>query len=505
MGGGEEAYRDALRYFAAVVSGAVGGDGHASSAMKRVGLASGKHALALLWKAALAAYGVEAEVREVRGAFLVTALGGGAVKLARLYFLFGPPLLEGDDRFKSRKLAEAVGLGAGGALGVGWEGLRRTEKGRVAADLTISEGGIAVKYNVYLRRDDILLQFVSTDRSRTELVARLLRLAGVGAEVRKESGRDQWYVYAATNMPAAGRKELRNALAKIVEAAVEKGWVDADKAKRWLEKLEKSRVLREGCPKYNVRLTSDGALEVKLGSTNPDSTEHQAQRLREIGLEEGKHFTVKMPEEGRDGYVSMLMEGLKHAAWLSVYGSGRQRELAAEFVEYILQRAKEKGEKVYEKVLKVVEEGRARGSLKLEGLEGVVEVDGREHVVRVLGGGAEFDEGRCSKPHLRIRITAEVNGVRSEYMITFGRFGKLNVAMGRAYARSDAPGGKEADAERLVALIKALTGREPKVYRMKDGTIMIKCYEGHLEGFMRYAELADDIMKWLEETGHQPH
>jgi hypothetical protein len=37
---------------------------------------------------------------------------------------------------------------------------------------------------------------------------------------------------------------------------------------------------------------------------------------------------------------------------------------------------------------------------------------------------------------------------------------------------------------------------------MKDGTIMIKCHEGHLEGSMRYAELADDIMKWLEETGH---
>lgn len=268
-------------------------------------------------------------------------------------------------------------LGAGGALGVGWEGLRRTEKGRVAADLTISEGGIAVKYNVYLRRDDILLQFVSTDRSRAELATRLLRLAGVGAEVRKESGRDQWYVYAATDMLAAGRKELRDTLAKIVEAAVENGWVDADKAKRWLEKLEKGRVLREGWPKYSVRLTSDGALEVKLGSTNPNSIEHQAQRLREIGLEEGRHFTVKMPEEGRDGYVSMLMEGLRHAAWLSVYGSGRQRELAAEFVEYILQRAKEKGEKVYEKVLKVVEEGRARGFLKLEGFEGVVEVDGR--------------------------------------------------------------------------------------------------------------------------------
>jgi hypothetical protein len=184
---------ETLRYFAAVVSGAIGGDGHVSSAMKRVGLASGKHAFALLWKAALAAYGVEAEVREVGSAFLVAALGGDAVKLARLYFLFGPPLLEGDDRFKSHKLAEAVRLGAEG-LNIRWEGLRRAEGGRVAADLTISEGGIALKYNVYLRRDDILLQFASTDRSRAELAARLLRLAGVGAEVRKESGRDQWYV-----------------------------------------------------------------------------------------------------------------------------------------------------------------------------------------------------------------------------------------------------------------------------------------------------------------------
>jgi hypothetical protein len=49
-------------------------------------------------------------------------------------------------------------------------------------------------------------------------------------------------------------------------------------------------------------------------------------------------------------------------------------------------------------------------------------------------------------------------------------------------------------------VIKALTGREPRVYRMKDGKIMIECYEGHLEGFARYAELADAIEKWLEGT-----
>ncbi len=53
-------------------------------------------------------------------------------------------------------------------------------------------------------------------------------------------------------------------------------------------------------------------------------------------------------------------EGLAHAAWLSEYGSGKQQRLAAEFVEYILQRAKEKGEKVYEKAKEIVEEDMSR-------------------------------------------------------------------------------------------------------------------------------------------------
>ncbi len=81
-----------------------------------------------------------------------------------------------------------------------------------------------------------------------------------------------------------------------------------------------------------------------------------------------------MPEEGRDGYVSILKEGLSYAAWLSVYGSGKRQRLAAEFVEYILQRAEEAGKEVYEKARKIVEEGKARGSQKLEGFEKRVEV-----------------------------------------------------------------------------------------------------------------------------------
>jgi Fe2+ transport system protein FeoA len=49
----------------------------------------------------------------------------------------------------------------------------------------------------------------------------------------------------------------------------------------------------------------------------------EAQRLREMGLMEGVHFSVKMPEEGRYGYVSILKEGLSYAAWISEYGSER--------------------------------------------------------------------------------------------------------------------------------------------------------------------------------------
>jgi hypothetical protein len=78
-----------------------------------------------------------------------------------------------------------------------------------------------------------------------ELAARLLKLAGISAEVKKEGGRDEWYVKAATDMLAAGREELRKALAEVVRRAMEKGWVEAGKAEGWLEKLEKGRVLME--------------------------------------------------------------------------------------------------------------------------------------------------------------------------------------------------------------------------------------------------------------------
>ncbi len=384
--------------------------------------------------------------------------------------------------------------------------IRQTKRG-AAADLTISEGGAAVKYNVYLR-NEIELRFVSTDRSRAELAARLLRLAGVSARVSKVGDRDEWYVIATTDMLAAGREELRSAIAEVVKKAVEKDWVDASKAERWLKKLKRGLTLKEGWPRYKVRLV-EGALVVIFGSTSPDSIRREAQWFRNMGLKERVHFTVKMPEGGKAGYVLILKEGLAYAAWLSVRGKDeQQRRLAADFVEHILQRAEKEGKDVYRKAEEIVEEGKAWGSIKLEGFEKKVEVNGKIYVVKVIGGGA-VEEGRGVRKLLRIKITVEVGRVEGEhivdrvvheYIITYGRHGKDNAAVGRAYANANTPGGREADAERYSALIKALTGKEPRVYRMKDGRIMIECGREHLDDFKSYTELVDAIVKWLEET-----
>jgi hypothetical protein len=91
---------------------------------------------------------------------------------------------------------------------------------------------------------------------------------------------------------------------------VENGWVDEKKAEGWLEKLEKDLTLKEGWPRYYVGLSGGGALEVKYHSTNPDSIEWEAHRLRDMGLVEGRHFSVKMPEGGKAGYVSVLKRGV---------------------------------------------------------------------------------------------------------------------------------------------------------------------------------------------------
>ena len=41
---------------------------------------------------------------------------------------------------------------------------------------------------------------------------------------------------------------------------------------------------------------------------------------------------------------------------------------------------------------------------------------------------------------------------------------------------------------------------EIRTRRAPSGSIMMKCYERHVEGFVRFAELADAVERWLKET-----
>jgi hypothetical protein len=56
--------------------------------------------------------------------------------------------------------------------------------------------------------------------------------------VKKAGGGVVWYAVATTDRLAAGDEKLRKALAEIVRATVEKGWVDEKRAEGWLKNLE---------------------------------------------------------------------------------------------------------------------------------------------------------------------------------------------------------------------------------------------------------------------------
>ncbi|MFZ8839112.1 MAG: hypothetical protein ACO2PM_09330 [Pyrobaculum sp.] len=189
---------------------------------------------------------------------------------------------------------------------------------------------------------------------------------------------------------------------------------------------------------------NDGAPVVIFSSTKSDRIEQVTQKFREMGLKEGKHLTVKMPKGGKEGYVFISSVGLRRAARLSVHGSGRQRELAEEFISYILKRAEEKSkakkedEDVHEKVKEVVEKGKSWGHLTLKGFAATV--DGG-YEVKVIDGSAEIEESWSGKKLLRLRVMAEVNGVRDDYTITYIK-DERNKALGYAVMRADAPSGR---------------------------------------------------------------
>ncbi len=351
-------------------------------------------------------------------------------------------------------------------------GIRLTESGHVAADLTFSEGGAAVKYNVYLRENKVELQFQLTNRGRVELAARLLRLAGVSAEVGKVGGGGVWQVRAATNVLAAGRKELREALAEIIKTARDNGWVDEKKARRWLEKLEKGMAAWEG-KKFMVRLV-EGALVVSFSSTSRESLEEVAGEFKAMGLVEGVHFTVRWG--GGRGRVYLLTEGVRRLKWVSIHGEEEQRQRAAEFLKFLEEKARAKGGEVLRKLEALLEEGRGRGALRLVGLER----DG----VKVLDVKTEEKDDK-----LYVTLRAEVDGAAGRYKITFyrDRGGARRLMF---YVR-----GGEAVA-RAVKLVEVLTGERPSVAERPDGLTRIGGAGRHIDALARYEELREAIERW---------
>jgi len=109
-------------------------------------------------------------------------------------------------------------------------------------------------------------------------------------------------------------------------------------------------------------------------------------------------------------------------------------------------------------------------------------------------------EDKGGKSKLRIEVRAVIDGVERENIFTFFR-GSINEVRGYTHASADAPGGREEDAKRIVAVVKAVTGKEPTVERLKKGEVWIVCFRSYLEGFMRYRKVYETAEKWLRRSG----
>jgi hypothetical protein len=477
-----------LKCFGAMLWGAVGGDGYVSAAEKEVNLTSGEGAVALLWAAAWSAYGVRPRVAGAGRRFHVVARNDGAVRLAQLCVLFGPPMLE-EEGYISHKLVEAVELGS--RVSVRIEGSWRRVKDGAAVDLYISASGVTRKFNLHLQ-EMVSLRFKSTDHEEVELEARLLRLAGVEVRVRKEGNRDVWYIQAYTDQLAEGNEELRKGLVKAVEGALRRGLIDEEKAKRWIEKFEKGVSTWRGY-KFKIGL-SGGALQVKFRSTNPENVRKLKQELESLGLREDEHFTVKWSEDEKIGYIYIAREGIIELAYIAKHGTDETQRLgAASLIEHLSREAELASKEVLVKLGELVREGESRRSLHAEGLKTIVEIEWKGRHVEVsveVKNIKAWEDG----DKLRIVVGAIVGGVKGQWTATFRRT-KKNAIEGYTVARVNAPGGREEDAKRIIALVKALTGEEPNI-KLDKGKPVIIYTRRHLNGFKKYAEVADTIREW---------
>ncbi len=98
-----------------------------------------------------------------------------------------------------------------------------------------------------------------------------------------KKSKDMWYVRAFTDQLAEGDEELRRGLIKAVEEALRRGWVDEQRARRWIEKFERGISTWEGY-KFSLKLTESGTLEVSFKSTQHENIKRLKHKLETLGL-----------------------------------------------------------------------------------------------------------------------------------------------------------------------------------------------------------------------------
>jgi hypothetical protein len=102
----------------------------------------------------------------------------------------------------------------------------------------------------------------------------LLKELGVDARVYHKK---VWNIFASLRRLAGADRTLKEAVIEAVKAAAERGWIDAKKAQRWVARIERVHT-------YSV------GEKLAVYSKHPEVLEREAQRLREMGLVEGRQF-----------------------------------------------------------------------------------------------------------------------------------------------------------------------------------------------------------------------
>ena len=480
--GTDEERRNALWHLGLILTTTVAGDGYV--ARRQIHLTSGEGGPALLWLAALKKAGFKPTLRVEGNYYRLDFAGGDAVVLAAVMPAVGinPKAEEAVDMF--REEAEKGGV----KVDIQPPVVQKPGKYAVAT-ITVRAGPWEEEYRLYLK-DKISLRFRSTDADRVYQAAHLLSLLGMKTEPRKEGDRDVWYIYATANALADKRvlPAFREALAKAVEEAKQRGLVKAEKAERWIKKLREGVTTAEDKPMFNIQITNSG-LYIAYYTTSGERLRQYASLLEGLGLEEGTHFTVKKPEGVKRGRLHITVKGVVKLAELAKHAEDPElRAKAGEWINHLLERARESGgEEARKKLEELVEEGAARGALKLIGKHEVVERGAKvKHSVVVKHAEAKPDGDK-----LRIHVKATVDGVEVKRTWTFFRY--HDRVRGYVLTRADAPGGRAEDARRLQILSKVIFG---DAGTLKSNGKQILYTRRHLEHAMRFKEIKDEIERW---------